>query len=539
MARLFNSLVKTIGRDFAFAPIATGGVTPPPPPPLSGSILQVADMVYSATTFGAIKSITDLEPYASALPSYGFMRYTIARSTALGGNKTITVPFNKRSTDGKLCQSAFYLAPSAALLEGSSTNIFNYGNDDHDSQAMRADGTGFIATSNTGYWQGTFSSFRANSEIATYSSSENVLGTEANNFIYSKLGHFISFPQSGAELWINLSTGQYLVPGFSMKQLPQAVFDEIPGEYAANNMWSISDGVGSFLIGRFNQSHAAYVELDLTNGSVYRYEIVYEQSRIQSNSTEEDANGTALFAINGKSSYHMNGTFYASKLDSSEPGWRFSNNFSSSLTSWPVGQSTQTDMDVFGSIDNDGYVWFADWGHDDGGLFNKGNDNTLGTQKTNVQLTSSNFQPPRVIFNSSTGPNNQITGGWGPLLLDGGNWPELSTSMDGVRLNSEWWAQGAADTVNNIDLTGAKSITIVVSSYSDSPYYYYGSFFYPNISGGLSGVNLVSPSDYNFSYRTVNIPVNDAGFGKIRLKADNSGSNTSSYLQLHSVVVNY
>jgi hypothetical protein len=64
----------------------------------------------------------------------------------------------------------------------------------------------------------------------------------------------------------------------------------------------------------------------------------------------------------------------------------------SGKSSFSAGASTQTDMDVFGSIDgSDRFVWFADWGHDDGGLFQQGNDDQLATRKTNIIHIADNY----------------------------------------------------------------------------------------------------------------------------------------------------
>ena len=43
------------------------------------------------------------------------------------------------------------------------------------------------------------------------------------------------------------------------------------------------------------------------------------------------------------------------------------------------------------SIDPSGYVWFADWGHDDGGIFEVGNDSGIGTRQTNIFLVPDTF----------------------------------------------------------------------------------------------------------------------------------------------------
>ncbi|NYZ77548.1 right-handed parallel beta-helix repeat-containing protein, partial [Candidatus Micrarchaeota archaeon] len=48
---------------------------------------------------------------------------------------------------------------------------------------------------------------------------------------------------------------------------------------------------------------------------------------------------------------------------------------------------SQPGLDFFARVDNDGYLWFGDWGHDNGGYFNCGDDEYFGVGKTNIMLT--------------------------------------------------------------------------------------------------------------------------------------------------------
>ena len=141
-----------------------------------------------------------------------------------------------------------------------------------------------------------------------------------------------------------------------------------------------------------------------------------------------------------------------------------------------------------------------------------------------------------VIFNDTLSANNSITGGWTTFITGGYGSPDFEVRSDGIRLRAPWWQDAVAETVNNINLTGATSITIKVSSSTGQPWYYYAGFSWPNTSGGHSGYQVANPSDYNYSNREITIPVSDAGNGKIRLNVTNSESGS---LILHSVVVNY
>jgi hypothetical protein len=536
MARFINPS-SYVGRDFYFKINPDGSITPPPPPPSGISLLGTR--TYDATGLGSFKSISDIEQYSSQLPGNGYLRYTIRRNSILGGDKTITVPFYKHN-DGKLCQSAFSLTDTNQFLSNV-TSIFNYGNDDHDTLAMRANGTGFISVYNSGNWANgnNYSIFRGATELANYAGFPGQFGTTVESFVSNTTAHFISFPQSGAEVWIRFNDLAMLMDGFSTEY--DSIFSYLGNNSPANSLWSISDGVNSALIGRWNSSTTVYVEFDLTTGKVYKSDLISYSSGYQYNSTEEDANGTAMFAVNAKNAFHANGNFHYETLDSSySVGWRFAGGMTANgMQSIFMGNSTQTDMDVFGSIDSSGNVWFADWGHDDGGLFGYGNDNTLGVAKTKIRLSGPSDidgeSPKLVVFNESLYPDNSITGGWYTYITGGYGSPVFSIGSNGIGLQAPLWQDAVASTNNSIDLTGAKSITIKISSNINYPYYYYASVQWPTTTGYV-GYQIANPSNYSFTNREITIPITDGALGQFRLAVTNSDSGT---LTLHSVVVNY
>ena len=55
-----------------------------------------------------------------------------------------------------------------------------------------------------------------------------------------------------------------------------------------------------------------------------------------------------------------------------------------------VGSYTQTQhgLDIFIRVGSDGRLWVGDWGHDNGGMFNCGNDRYLGIAPTNIRLVA-------------------------------------------------------------------------------------------------------------------------------------------------------
>ena len=145
-----------------------------------------------------------------------------------------------------------------------------------------------------------------------------------------------------------------------------------------------------------------------------------------------------------------------------------------------------------------------------------------------------------VVFNSSTGPNSSITGGWTTFITGGYGSPTFSTDSGYIQMSSPWWQDGQAQTINNIDLTGATSITIVASSYSDDPWHYYSNFLYPNSSGNLSSFAIANPGNFSFTERTITVPITDGGNGKIQINVTNSASDASrGYVRIHSIRIDY
>jgi hypothetical protein len=342
----------------------------------SGQGALLGGTTYDFTGLGPVKSITDLEASAGNLPADGYIKYTISRSGGAGSNVTITTRYKKSGS--QLCQSAFALGSS--LTVGSTSSILFYGNDDHDTLVMQGDGTGVLCRTNINNWAGSnFDRFRGTNEINTAATFDTCVQYSPSSYISSNNAHLIAFTKTNTNVWWNFTQNTYKVNDFAAQSLPSALSTLIGTGAPCNALMSVSDGVNCFMIYRWGQSTAAYVEIDLSNGTIYKHN-TFSFNASLSNGTEEDSEGSQLFAIDGAISYLAGGTFYWG----SSTGWRFATGLTSAYTR-AVGASTQTDMDIFGSIDaNDGYVWFADWGHDDGGLFQVGNDSQLGTAKTNI-----------------------------------------------------------------------------------------------------------------------------------------------------------
>lgn len=337
----------------------------------------------------AVKNISELELYSDLLPQYGILKYTISRNA---GSQTIAVPFIKNGS--QLAQSAFRLT---SLSQGSTQSIYDYPNDDHDTLVMLGNGEGLLSRTNTNTWTGNYDNFRANSNVRADTSLSSAMPSSLGDYLAGGDGTVIAFPQTNTTLVYKMGSGTYAtnVNGtyYGPFSIPTEIANAIGSGSPTNSLMTLSDGVSSFQIGRWGSSITHYyIEVDLTTGQFLRYNSK-TFSASQTNGTEEDSNGTQLFAVNAYVSYLSTGNFRWNNLsDTPSNAWRWATGLSGNNSATVgSGLDTQYDMDIFGSIDNSNYVWFADWGHDNGGIFQVGNDNILGVCSTTIYMTPSTY----------------------------------------------------------------------------------------------------------------------------------------------------
>ena len=351
------------------------------PVPPSGFAL-ISGTSYDATSVGAITSIDELTTVTgySSLPTTGSLKYILAKS---GGNVTVSAAYVKDGTS-TISQSMFTLAGVTPGYTAGTSTLYGYGNDDHDTLFMDGDGTGILARSNVNTFSSSWDKFRAATNILEGAGSiDSVAFHPPSSFIGGSAATVVSFPATTSTVWINLATQQYRVNGLTAGTFAAAEQGVIGASGPTNSLWTMSDGINQFMIGRWGSASARLFTANLSSGVLTSTAVTLAAAPSQANATEEDAVGTQLFSIDGLTSFHNGGTFYYG----GSGGWKSGINpvGTGGKSSFAAGNSTQSDMDIFGSIDSSGYVWFADWGHDDGGLFGVGNDSTLGTRPTNIQ----------------------------------------------------------------------------------------------------------------------------------------------------------
>lgn len=357
-------------------------------------ISLISGSTYDATSLGPQTSITDLEIYSSSLPSSGYLKYTLKRSGGAGSNVTVVSYFVKNGS--QLCQSIFHM-DSYSLETPFAHPSYNYTNDDHDTLGMQGDGTGFLARTNTDTWAGNYDKFQGSSSLVDNGTFDQCFMHSVSSYVVSRSVILLAFPGTNTNIWLNGTLGTYKVNDFPAQTMPSAIVTlfttnsaiQIPG----NRLWHISDGINCCMIGNHNTSTAEYIEFDLNTGTIYKTNTFSITVVPNTNQTEEDSNGCQLFAVNGCWAWYETNNFYwTAKNTSTSYGWRFVSSRGSSTSNSIGSVNTQTQADIMSSVDAaDKRVWFADWGHDNGGLFNFEDDNRLGIAKSSIYMLTSQF----------------------------------------------------------------------------------------------------------------------------------------------------
>jgi hypothetical protein len=368
--------------------------------PVGGAILEVSPGVYDATSAGPVTSIDELSSVTgfSGLPASGRLKYTVNALSPID----VSVSFVKNGA--VISQSAFTLSAQPFAYTSNITSILLYSNDDHDTLTMIGDGSGIIARTNTNTISGNWDKFRGSNTLVTNSSIDAVATYTASTIVGGQSGTVVAFPLTNSEVWIRLSNQTYKVNNFNIRTFTGAEQTTIGTAAPANSHWTISDGVNQFMIGRIGSTNARIFTVNLFTGELTSEAITLTTAPTYSNGTEEDAFGSKLFAVDGVNTWHAGAQFRYSGTT----GWKSTRNIFNTAGTQTVSAgtvNTQTGMDIFGSVDADGAVWFADWGHDDGGLFGIGNDDRLNIRKTNIQRV-----PTIVSANIPTG-GTQTAGG--------------------------------------------------------------------------------------------------------------------------------
>lgn len=356
-----------------------------------------AVMATYTTTVAHIDEI----PYSSFSSLTGaafYLKYTISTSA---GTQTVVVSCRNSTRISRIAQSCFSLNGST-LTFGTPQRYDWIVNDDHDNLFMDGTGSsGFISRTNTNtlYDINGFGKFSLTNSVFSFNAGNNQpqgypgSGTFANATV-------VAFPATSRTLYFKDTN--YIINGLTAQTWNSTVTTFMSGLSFTNSLTTVSDGVNSVLVIRGSSGSGMYLTFNLTTGvMISATSVSFVDTFAHFNTTEEDAIGNQLFSIDGSISYYRNLNFYYSSRTVNT--WSFLDGVTTGNTVTSVGSlDTQTGMDILTSIDaGDGYAYFVDWGHDNGGLFNFGDDSALGYTKTNIFKIPSDFtgvSPTRVAF---------------------------------------------------------------------------------------------------------------------------------------------
>lgn len=362
--------------------------------PKEQTLAKIGTTTYDARSLGVFVHFNDLITFLansgvllSILPSSGFIRYNI--KTGTNTYEQITVSYVKDGSN--YTQSAFSLLGQSLNYTSDTVSILYFLNDDNDALVMDADGKGVVTRGQASTVTGNWDKFQGSTEISNNLPADSTFLYPPTSVTGSSVATLVSFPKTSSAVWLNISATTYRTNNYSTQSWPTAMTSTITtGNVSANSIYTISDGVNSFIIGRHGATTAAYCVVDLSTGVITATAMMGITASAMSNNTEEDAFGDQIFLVDGRVTFLSNGSFYYGGTRY----WRETTTAWTNATGMSAlsgGNAAQTGMDLFGSVDTSGWVWFADWGHDNGGFFGVGNDSQLGTRPTNIKLVPNDY----------------------------------------------------------------------------------------------------------------------------------------------------
>jgi hypothetical protein len=336
-------------------------------------------------------------PYAffnSLIGPAFYLKYTIITST---GMQIIVVSCRNSTRISRIAQSCFSFNGSTPSF-GTPRRYDWISMDDHDTLFMDGTGTAFISNDGGDDIINLSKFSFTNSTFNFTSGSYNPQGHPGLDYTRAAP---VAFPATSYTLYF--TSTKYMINGFPSRVWNNTTVTNYLSSWSgtpANKITTVSDGVNSVLvILGTNIITGIYLTFNLTSGEMMSVtSVTFTDTFTFTNGTEQDGAGNQLFAIDGSTSYYKSLNFYyttrsATSIGSEATVQAFLDGAATANTYFSIGSiDTQTGMDIITAIDTaDGYVYFADWGHDNGGLFNFGDDNALGYTKSNIFKIPNNF----------------------------------------------------------------------------------------------------------------------------------------------------
>ena len=408
--------------------------------------------------------------------------------------------------------------PSASIfrldsnLTLNNTNCtFNFANDDHDSVIMWEDYTTKLSTTNQvttsgSTWRTWLRNGTENNTAGTLPDVPTGAGTSARP---------IPLPAAGKVVWFDWENTRILWDNGTGNATFSSV--GISGNGGMNtystNFYFITDGVSMIHLG-YSGGSAKLLKFNFNNNTIVN-ESATLFSPLNWYSTEEDSFGHVLWTVNGRVMFY-NGTGKFSL------GGNLTNP-NSPITTYTVTENStpsQPGLDFFGRVDLDGFLWFVDWGHDNGGYFNCGNDNYLGVGMTNIQLTT-NSSTVNSLGAISTTP------GATPFYADLSNPYTLNLTQGQYQIIT--WTVNATGGINNTyqfsasaNKTSDQSINNITEMWNVT---------ITNITGATPSISIAYPLNninYTVNISSLNYTVTGNNLSRCWYSTNNGASNSTN-----------
>ncbi len=273
--------------------------------------------------------------------------------------------------------------------------VFSFSNDDHDSYNMWQDyslrlANSNIVTTNTQNWY-----------VWNRDNSTNTTAGYLPNYIAGMGANARPVPLPGVNktIWFDYQNNKILWDDYNVTFASVGMVSGGGMSSYSSNFYFITDGINQIHTG-YSGGSAVVLTFDFINNNVSNQSATTLVPTGGWWTTEEDSFGHILWTVNGRVMYYKSSGVFVLGGNLTHPNTGVSEFPSVTQPASP----SQPGLDFFGRVDEEGNLWFVDWGHDNGGYFNCGNDNSLGVGLTNIVLVSESSSSQ-----SSSGPVSMDT----------------------------------------------------------------------------------------------------------------------------------
>jgi hypothetical protein len=432
-------------------------------------------------------------------------------NTTLMGGSTITYTSCQDALDsGQITNGTYNICPTDECMDvycdmsnGGSASIFqvdgnltlnntgcnfSFSNDDHDGYTMWKDytlklATANIVTTNTQQWY-TWNRDGTEDTSAAYLP-DNITGQGTS-------ARPVQLPAVNKTIWFDWQNTRIMWDDSNITFSSVGITGDGQMDSYSNNFYFITDGINQIHAG-YSGGTAVVLTFDFNNNNVSSQSATVLNPTGGWWATEEDSFGHTLWTVNGRVMYYKSSGVFVLGGNLTSPNTGASE---FPAVSQPLSPG-QPGLDFFGRVDDDGFLWLVDWGHDNGGYFNCGNDNQLGNGQTNIALVSSSSSTQSssevVSLNTSTTPFYTTTNNPYNVSLNDGDSETITWTVNATGdVNSTYEFFSYSNWTSDMDVSNTTSLwNVTIVDFSVSPI----TIAYPT-----SGNKIVNISELNYTF---------------------------------------